>query len=164
MFAVEIERERAETTLSPADHHGIAVGMSRAQLLAKRGKPAFETMNTALYPEDRNETASTIYRFDGDIIESIKLVGSGVSASGNGSLPQLAEGAGDSYASAILDLTPTVLGSDHFRDRYLTVHGCDTSGRRSTIDRRDGLTFAVINATCAGRSRTWYFDITRAKP
>lgn len=162
--AIEIERERAEPTAGLSDAHGIAVGMSREQLSAKRGKPAFETMNTVLYPEDSAEDASTIYRFDGDTIESIKLVGSGSTAAGNAGLPPLAEAAGDAYATAIVDVTPTVLGSDHFRERYLAVHDCDGTGRSSTTDHRGGRTYAIVTATCTGKKRTFYFDITQARP
>ncbi len=164
VFAVEIERERPEPTPGAADGHGIALGMSRSAVVAGRGKPAFETVNTDLYPEDANEDASTIYRFDGDTLESIKLAGSGMTAGGNDTLPPLSEAAGTGYADAILDRTPTVLGSDHFRDRYLTVRDCDASGRTSRIDRRDGQTFAVVAATCQGKRRTFYFDITLARP
>jgi hypothetical protein len=165
VFAVEIEREHAEPEAGVSDVYGIALGSSRSAVKAKRaGKPAVETMNTLLYPEDRNEDASLIYRFDGDTLESIKLVGSGSSAAGNGSLPHLAEASGDGYAAAILDFSPNVLVSDHFRDRYLIVHGCDPSGRRSTVDRRDGRTFVIASGTCNGKQRTFYFDITRARP
>lgn len=162
--AVEIERERAEPAGGAGDSHGVAVGMSRAAVVAKRGSPAFETVNTALYPEDPGEDASIIYRFDGDTLESIKLVGSGSSDIAARPLSPLTEARGDSYATAILDLTPTVLGSDHFRDRYLTVHDCDAAGRRSTIDRRDGRSYAVATATCSGKTRSFYFDISRARP
>lgn len=164
VFAVEIERERAEPTLGPSDSHGVALGVNRAAVIAKRGKAAFETMNTLLYPENANQDASLIYRFDGDVVEGIKLVGSGVSAAGNAALPHLVEAAGDAYATAILDLTPTVLGSDHFRDRYLSVHGCATAGRTSTVDRRDKRTYVVGSALCNGKQRKLFFDITRARP
>ncbi len=162
--AVEIERERTEAAPGALDSHGIFVGMNRLTVLAKRGKPAFETMNTLMFPETGNEDASLIYRFDGDTLESIKLVGSGTIAAGNATLPPLREPAADSYTSAILDLSPSVLDSDHFRERYLTVHACATSGRKSTIDRRDGRTYAVVSSTCLDKQRTLYFDITRARP
>jgi hypothetical protein len=164
VFAVEIERERPEPLPGPADSHGVRVGMSRADVTAKRGQPAFETANTELYPEDPEEDASTIYRFDGDIVESIKLVGSGTSVPGDPALPPLTETAGDAYGTAILDLTPTVLGSDHFRERYLVLHGCDAAGRRSTVDHRDGKTYAIVSATCNDRKRVIFFDISRARP
>jgi hypothetical protein len=164
VFAVEIERERPEPSPGPADSHGVRVGMSRTDVIAKRGKAAFETVNTQLYPEDPSEDASTIYRFDGDIVESIKLVGSGTSVPGNPALPPLTEAGGDSYATAILDLTPTVPGSDHFRERYLVVHGCEGAGRRSTVGHRDGKTYAIVSATCNDRKRVIYFDISRARP
>ncbi|MGD0471687.1 MAG: hypothetical protein ABSB70_00520 [Candidatus Velthaea sp.] len=165
VFAVEIERERPEPTAGIGDGYGILLGMARSAVEAKRsGKPAVETMNTLIYPEDPNDDASTIYRFDGDILEGIKLIGSGSSAAGNPSLPHLAEATGAGYADAILDFSASVLVSDHFRDRYLIVHGCDTSGRRSTIDRRDGRTYAVTSATCNDKPRTFYFDISRAQP
>jgi len=57
-----------------------------------------------------------------------------------------------------------VLVSDHFRDRYLTVHGCDASGRTSTVERRDGRTYVIAAATCLAKPRTFYFDITAARP
>jgi hypothetical protein len=133
-------------------------------VLAKRGKPAFETVNTMLYPEDRDEDASTIYRFDGDVLEGIKLAGSGTTAAGSAALPHLTEPAADGYATAVDDRSPSVLTSDHFRDRYLTLHGCDTAGRSSTIDRRDGRTYAIASATCNDRPRRFYFDITSARP
>jgi hypothetical protein len=167
IFAVEFEREHVEPLPSPADSYGITLGMTRTAVEAKRGKPAFETNNTLTYPEDANESASMIYRFDtynGDALESIKLVGSGTSAAGNAALPHLAEAGGTGYTSAILDLSPSVLVSDHFRDRYLTVHGCDAAGRTSTVDRRDGRTYAIASATCLDKKRIFYFDITAARP
>lgn len=164
VFAVEIERERPEPLPGPADSHGVRLGMSRADVAAKRGKAAFETVNTELYPEDPQEDASTIYRFDGDIVESMKLVGSGTSVPGDPALPPLREAAGDGYGTAILDLTPTVLGSDHFRERYLVVHDCDAAGRRSTVDHREGKTYAIVSATCNDRKRVIYFDVSRARP
>jgi hypothetical protein len=164
IFAVEIERERPEPSAGIGDAYGVTLGMTRAAVESKRGKAAFETVNTLMYPEDPNEDASLIYRFDGDVLEGIKLIGSGTSAAGSASLPHLVEPAADSYATAILDLSPTVLVSDHFRDRYLTVHGCDTGGRSSTVDHRDGRTYAFATATCNGKRRTLFFDITRARP
>jgi hypothetical protein len=164
VFAVEIERERPEPTIGLADPYGITLGMQRAAVKAKRGAPALETVNTLLYPEDKNEDVSLLYRFDGDIVEAIKLVASGTTAAGNASLPRLAEAAGDGYATAILDLSPGVLVSDHFRDRYLTVHGCDTDGRNSTIEHRSGRTYAIATANCNDKRRTFYFDITKARP
>ena len=162
--AVEIERERPEASPGAFDGHGVFVGMSRLTVLTKRGKPAFETMNTLMFPENADEDASLIYRFDGDTLESIKLVGSGGNTAGSPALPPLSEATGDSYGAAILDLTPSVSGSDHFRERYLSVHACAPSGRHTTIDRRDGRTFAVITSTCKDKARTLYFDITRARP
>jgi hypothetical protein len=164
VFAVEVEREHAEPAPGNADAYGVTLGMQRSAVVAKRGKPAFETMNTILYPEDQAEDASLIYRFDGDILESIKLVGSGASAAGDPALPRLVEAAGDGYATAILDFSPSVFVGDHFRDRYLSVHGCDTSGRTSTVDHRAGRTYAIATATCLDKKRTFYFDITRARP
>lgn len=164
VFAVELERERPEPTAGAVDSYGVALGMARSAVLAKRGKPAFETVNTMLYPEDPNEDASTIYRFDGDIVEGIKLIGSGTTAAGNATLPRLAEAAAAGYATAVLDFSPTVPASDHFRDRYLTAHGCDTTGRRSTDERRDGKSYVIISATCNDKPRTFYFDITKARP
>jgi hypothetical protein len=164
VFAIEIERERPESSPGPADTHGVSLGMSRAAVAAKRGTPAFTTVNTVLYPEDPNEDASTIYRFDDDVLESIKLAGSGSSAPGNPALPHLAEAAGDGFATAILDISNDVFESDHFRDRYLTVHGCDAGGRTSTVERRDGKTYAFGAAVCNGKKRTFYFDISRARP
>ena len=165
VFAVEIERERPEPEAGVGDAYGIVLGWTRSAVKAKRaGQPAVETMNTLIYPEDRNEDASLIYRFDGDTLESIKLVGSGSSAAGNESLPRLAEAPGDGYATAILDFSPSVLVSDHFRDRYLTVHGCDPSGRRSTVDRRDGRTYVIASGTCNDKKRAFFFDVTRARP
>jgi hypothetical protein len=165
VFAVEIEREHAEATTGVGDRYGVSLGSTRSAVRAKRGgKPAVETVNTLIYPEDRNEDASVIYRFDGDVLESIKLVGSGTSAAGNASLPHIAEASGDGYAGAVLDFSPSVLASDHFRDRYLTVHGCDAAGRRSTIDHREGRTYAIVSGTCNNKKRTLYFDLTRARP
>jgi hypothetical protein len=165
VFAVEVEREHAEPTTGVGDAYGVTLGSRRSDVRAKRGgTPAVETMNTLIYPEDRNEDASLIYRFDGDVLESIKLVGSGTSAAGSASLPHLAEASGDGYTGAILDFSPSVLESDHFRDRYLTVHGCDAAGRRSTIDHRAGRTYAIAAAVCNDKPRTFYFDITRARP
>jgi len=164
VFAVEIERERLEPVPGAGDSYGITLGMQRSAVQAKRGKAAFETVNTLLYPEDRNEDASVIYRFEGDIVEGIKLVGSGSTAAGNPSLPPLAEAPGDGYATAILDFSPTVLVSDHFRDQYLTVHGCDISGRTSTVDHRSGRTYGIATASCNDKKRTFFFDITRARP
>jgi hypothetical protein len=165
VFAVEIERERPEPTTGIGDAYGVTLGMVRPAVEAKRsGKPAVETMNTLIYPEDRNEEAALIYRFDGDVLESIKLVGSGSSAAGNPALPHLTEAPGTGYADAILDFSPNVLVSDHFRDRYLTVHGCDTAGRTSTVDRRDGRTYAIASGICNDKKRTFYFDVTRARP
>jgi hypothetical protein len=77
VFAVEVEREHAEPAPGNADAYGVTLGMQRSAVVAKRGKPAFETMNTILYPEDQAEDASLIYRFDGDILESIRRVGGG---------------------------------------------------------------------------------------
>ncbi len=164
VFAVELERERPEPAAGAGDSYGITLGMARSAVLAKRGKPAFETVNTLLYPEDPNEDASTIYRFDGDIVEGIKLIGSGSTAAGNATLPHLTEATGAGYATAILDFSPAVPQSDHFRDRYLTVHGCDAGGRRSTEERRDGKRYAIVSATCNDKPRTFYFDITKARP
>ena len=164
VFAVEVAREHTEAGPCMSDSHGVAIGMTRAAVAAKRGKPAFETVNTVLYPEDSDEDASTVYRFDGDVLESIKLLGSGTTAAGNAALPPIGEAAGNSYAAAILDVTPTVAGSDHFRDRYLAVHSCAAAGRSSTIDRRAGQTFAIVTATCADKRRILYFDISRARP
>jgi hypothetical protein len=165
VFAIEVERERPEPTAGIGDAYGVTLGLTRSAVLSKRGgKPAVETMNTLIYPENRNEDASLIYRFDGDVLESIKLVGSGTSAAGSPSLPHLTEAPGDGYARAILDFSPSVFASDHFRDRYLTVHGCAAAGRRSTIDRRDGRTFAIVSAACNDKPRTFYFDIGRARP
>jgi hypothetical protein len=164
VFAVEVERERPEPTPGVGDSYGITLGMQRSAVQAKRGKAAFETVNTLLYPENKNEDASMIYRFDGDIVEGIKLVGSGSTAAGNSSLPPLTEAAGDAYATAILDFSSSPQDSDHFRDRYLTVHGCDTSGRTSTVDHRSGRTYTIATGNCNGKKRTFYFDITRARP
>jgi hypothetical protein len=167
VFAVEVERERPEPLLGVGDHYGVRLGMSRATVKAKRGKGEIETVNTLLYPEDFSEDATFIYRFDvasADVLEAIKLVASGTTAPGDPALPQLAEAPGTNYASAILDVSPNVLESDHFRDRYLTLHGCVDSGRASIIDRRETQTFAVATATCAGKKRSFYFDITRARP
>jgi hypothetical protein len=150
VFAVEVERERPEPLLGVGDHYGVRLGMSRATVKAKRGKGEIETVNTLLYPEDFSEDATFIYRFDvasADVLEAIKLVASGTTAPGDPALPQLAEAPGD-----------------HFRDRYLTLHGCVDSGRASIIDRRETQTFAVATATCAGKKRSFYFDITRARP
>jgi hypothetical protein len=55
VFAVELERERPEPTAGAGDSYGVTLGMARSAVLAKRGKPAFETVNTLLYPEDPNE-------------------------------------------------------------------------------------------------------------
>lgn len=164
VFAIEVEREHAEPTPGSGDSYGIALGMQRSAVKSKRGKPAFETMNTLLYPEDKAEDASLIYRFDGDVLEGIKLVGSGSTAAGDPALTHLTEAPGDAYGTAILDLSPSVFAGDHFRDRYLTVHGCDASGRKSTIDHRSGRTYAIVTATCKEKKRTFYFDITRARP
>jgi hypothetical protein len=164
VFAVEVEREHPEPTTGAGDAYGVTLGMQRSAVRAKRGKAALETVNTLLYPEDRNEDASLIYRFDGDVLEAIKLVGSGSTAAGNSTLPHLAEAPGDGYADAIQDFSPSVLVSDHFRDRYMTVHGCEGGGRSSTIDRRAGRTYAIATAACAGKQRTFYFDITHARP
>jgi hypothetical protein len=164
VFAVEVERERSEPLPGVGDAYGVTLGMQRSAVLAKRGKPALETVNTLLYPMDANESVSMLYRFDGDIVEAIKLLGSGTSAAGNATLPHLAEASGAGYDSAILDLSPGVLVSDHFRDRYLTVHDCDTDGRSSTIDHRAGHTYAIATASCNDKKRTFYFDITAAKP
>jgi hypothetical protein len=165
VFAVEVEREHAEATAGAGDGYGVTLGSTRSAVRAKRGgKPAVETVNTLIFPEDRDEDASIIYRFDGDVLESIKLVGSGTSAAGKASLPHLAEATGDGYAAAVLDVSPSVLVSDHFRDRYLTLRGCDASGRRSTVDHRDGRTYAIASGTCNDKRRTFYFDITRARP
>ncbi len=163
VFAVELERERPEPALGLADGYGVALGMSRAAVAAKRGKAALETMNTLIYPENAKQDASLIYRFDGDVVEAIKLVGSGVTAPGNSKLAPLTEAAGDAYVTAIEDLSPSVLTSDHFRDRYLTVHGCDAGGRTSTVDHRDGRTYAILTATCRDTKRRFYFDISRAR-
>jgi len=164
VFAVEIERERPEPADGSTDRYGVSLGMERSAVVAKRGQPAFETVNTLFYPEDPNEDASVIYRFDGDILEAIKLVGSGSTAAENAALPHLSEALGDGYANAILDFSPSVLVSDHFRDRYLTVHGCDTAGRSSTVDHRSERTYAIATASCNNKKRTFYFDITRAHP
>jgi hypothetical protein len=164
VFAVEVERERSEMVPGAADTYGIALGMQRSQVKAKRGKPAFETVNTLLYPEDASESASTEYRFDGDVLEAIKVLASGTLAPGDAALPHLDEASGLGYPTAILDLSTSVLASDHFRDRYLTVHGCDPSGRTSTIDRRAGQTFAIVSGECNAKRRTFYFDISHAKP
>jgi hypothetical protein len=165
VFAVEVEREHVEAATGAGDGYGVTLGLTRSAVRSKRAaKPAVETVNTLIYPEDRNADASLIYRFDGDVLESIKLVGSGTSAAGNASLPDLAEASGDGYAGSVLDLSPSVLVSDHFRDRYLTVHGCNVAGRRSTIDHRAGRTYAIVSGTCNDKKRTLYFDITRARP
>ena len=164
IFAVEIERERPESARGSGDAYGVVLGMTRSEVEAKRGKPAIETVNTLVYPEDASEDASMIYRFDGDTVEGIKLVGSGTAAGGNPTATHLAETSGAGYNSAILDVSPTVAQSDRFRDRYLTLHGCDTTGRSSTVDRREGRRFSIVSATCKGKSRTLYFDITSARP
>jgi hypothetical protein len=164
VFAVEIERERPEPSSGPADRYGISLGMSRDAVLAKRGKPAFETENTIMYPEDAQEDASYIYRFDDSTLESIKLVGSGTSAAGDPALPHITEAAGTDFAAAIADFSPSVLVSDHFRERYLLLRGCDTAGRSSTVQHRDGKTYTIVSATCNDKKRTFYFDVTRARP
>jgi hypothetical protein len=164
VFAVEIERERLEPTPGLGDAYGVTLGMQRSAVKAKRGKPAFETVNTLLYPEDRNDDASLLYRFDGDILEAVKLVGSGASAAGDPALAHFSEPAGDGYATAILDYSPSVIVSDHFRDRYLSVHGCDSAGRTSSVDHRAGRTYVIATAICSAKKRTFYFDISRARP
>jgi hypothetical protein len=163
VFAVEVARERTEGSLGAGDSYGILLGMPRATVLAKRGKPALTTANTLLYPEDPGEDASTIYRFDDDTLESIKLVGSGSTAAGNPALPKLTDPSGESYATAILDLSPSPQTSDHFHEQYLTVHGCDLSGRHSTVERRDGRTYVIASGVCKDKLRVFYFDVTRAR-
>ena len=49
-------------------------------------------------------------------------------------------------------------GQRHFRERYLVLHGCDAAGRRSTVDHREGKTYAIVTATCNERKRAIYFD------
>ncbi|GAC1416829.1 MAG: hypothetical protein NVSMB5_07160 [Candidatus Velthaea sp.] len=163
VFAVEIERERPELARGISDPYNVALGMKKDAVLKLRGKPAIQTVNSWYYPENAEATASFIYRFDGEFVEAIKFIGSPASAPGDSTLPHIAEAHGDAYATAVLDLSRTPAESAHFVDRYLTLHDCSRTDRTSTVERRDGRTFAVTTASCGRNKRTTYFDTTAAR-
>jgi len=164
VFAIEIERERSSTTIGARDPYGVALGMTRATVAKLRGTPTIEAGNSWYFSEDADQTASFIYRFDGDVLESIKFIGSPANASGNASLPHVAEARGNSYANAVLDVSRTPAQSAHFVDRYLTVHECSPNDRSLRTERRDGRSYTVASASCGDHKMSIYFDDTRARP
>lgn len=166
VFWVEIARERPSAVRGASDGYGIALGDSTETIAAKRGKPPVVTMNTWMYPEDADQTATTIYQLDNTTIEAIKLIGT---APTRGLLPppnvqtHLQESSGATYASAILDRSRNAAASVHFRDRYMTVHDCSLHDRTTTNERRDGKTYAIATASCGKTKRSFYFEIAHAQ-
>jgi hypothetical protein len=163
--SIEIERERTEPKPGVHDAYGIALGATQAELEAKRGKPAFVATTSWYYPEDAQQHITTIYRFTEDgVLESIKLIGAPPGEQHPAGLPHLVDPKAGGFADAVLDLSPRVSLSQHFRERFLAVHDCDPHQNSTTIDRRDGRVFAIVKTSCKDKPRTIYFDITAARP
>jgi len=162
VFAIEYLRERAESTPGLRDPYGVALGATRADVAKLRGKPAIDTGASWYYPVDPDEHATVIYRFEDDVLASIKLVGSPANAAGSDALPHIADPKGDSYGTAVLDMSAKFAASQHFREQYFSVRDCDKTGRSTTTERRSGKTYAIETAVCGGTKRTVYFDISHA--
>jgi hypothetical protein len=165
VWAVEMNRERPEAIPGATDPFGIALGMKQSEVLAKRGKPQVETANTWIYPVTSDGTISVIYRFDeyaSPIVESIKVIGVPPGPPPPPG-PPISDPRGDSFADAIDVGAPNPDASERFRDRYLSLRGCSQQNRRTTLEGRGGVKYAIVNATCGDRPKTYYFDISAAQ-
>jgi hypothetical protein len=162
VFAIEYLRERPEQTVSLRDPYGVTLGLKAADVQRLRGKPSIDAGGVLYYPVDAESHATVIYHFEEDVLSSIKLVGSPANAAGDDKLPHITEAKGDTYASAVLDVSAKPGASIHFRERYFAVRQCDATDRSTTTEKRTGKTYALVTATCDGKKRTVYFDTTRS--
>ena len=107
--------------------------------------------------------AGVVYEFQGGRVRSFQW---GILDPGLPELPALADPAGDSIATAVLDLQKTESQGTIWETLYLGYHRCDgptpwTLTLQSTV-RENGHVYDRLHATCPSTKseRDFYFDIT----
>jgi hypothetical protein len=110
-----------------------------------------------------NPTAGVVYEFQGGRVRSFQW---GILDVTLPELPALADPAGDSAATAVLDLQKTENQGVNWETLYLGYHRCDDRTRwdlvkQSTV-RENGHVYDRLNVRCPSTKhvRDFYFDIT----
>jgi hypothetical protein len=150
----------------PADPSGVRLGDSMESV--KKLHPDFhaeaaEDGSPQLVGDVAGPSAGVVYEFQGGRVRSFQW---GILDVTLAELPALADPAGDSTASAVLDLQKTESQGVNWETLYLGYHRCDGRTRwdlvRQSVVRENGRIYDRLNVRCPStkQTRDFYFDIT----
>jgi hypothetical protein len=150
----------------PPDPSGVRLGDSLDSVKALHPtfhSEAAEDGSPQLVGEVANPTAGVVYEFQGGRVRSFQW---GMLDAGLPELPGLADPAGDSTATAVLDLQKTESQGVNWEALYLGYHRCDDRTRwdlvRQSVARENGHVYDRLHVSCPTTKtvRDFYFDIT----
>lgn len=149
----------------PPDPSGVRLGDSLESVKALH--PAFhseaaEDGSPQLVGEVANPTAGVVYEFQDGRVRSFQW---GMLDVGGPELPGLSDPAGDSTATAVLDVQKTQSQGVNWETLYLGYHRCDDRTRweltRQSVVREGGRVYDRLHVVCPTTKavRDFYFDI-----
>jgi hypothetical protein len=150
----------------PPDPSGVRLGDSLDSV--KNLHPEFHTEaaddgSPQLVGEVANPTAGVVYEFQDGRVRSFQW---GILDPGLPELPALADPAGDSVATAVLDLQKTESQGGNWQTLYLGYHRCDGQTPWKVVlqstERENGHAYDRLHVMCPSTKseRDFYFDIT----
>lgn len=151
----------------PPDPSGVVLGQTLAEVSALRPNAQRQGPEGEGTLVERRPDVVVNYDFSGGRLYHISWrVASPAATPPSDVLPELAEPAGDSFSTAILDSQTAELTGVRWEYVFLTYHRCaaDQSWKKQkqTLARRGAQIYDLLHVTCptTGAERDFYFDIT----